>query len=212
MITTMPWHHSWCADPRALPLADRHYSRQKPGSNQFVPPGRRCVFLTENADALTVDLAGYDAYWASPLCQGYSVTQNIWQRDYPLLIEPIRARLQRTGKPWIIENVVGAPLDGVTLCGVMFGLRVQRHRVFESNCLLLQPPHMPHRGACAPTGRPPRGYEYMTVAGHFSDVAWARQCMGIDWMTREELAEAIPPAYSAYLGAQLLRYVTKDAA
>lgn len=136
------------------------------------------------------------------------MTQNIWGRTYPDLIAPGRALMEATDKPWIIENVVGAPLHNpILLCGESFGLRVLRHRLFESNCLLLAPPHMPHRGTCAQAGRPVQAHRYMTVAGHFSEMATARAAMGIDWMTRDELAQAIPPAYSRYLGAQLLRYV-----
>src|SRR6478609_8846153 len=99
------------------------------------------------ADALEY-LAGhgheYDAIHASPPCQAYSVTRNIWKYDgkHPELIEPVRALLQATGLPYVIENVPGAPLHhSITLCGAMFGLRVYRHRLFESNVLLFQPPH-----------------------------------------------------------------------
>jgi DNA (cytosine-5)-methyltransferase 1 len=157
----------------------------------------------------------YDAIHASPPCQGYSRTRSIPGRDassYPLLIEDVRSLLIATGQPWVIENVPGAPLvSGVMLCGAMFGLRVYRHRLFESSVFLLAPPHMKHREKIGThklasyIGQPGA---MVTVAGHLFSREAGSVAMGIDWMTREELAEAIPPAYTEFIGTHLLAAVS----
>lgn len=160
--------------------------------------GRRFV----QADAMTFDLRGYDFVWASPPCQRYSNAQRIMKNDHPDLIEPIRRRLIAAGIPYCIENVVGAPLlDPIELCGAMFPrLLVYRHRLFECSFPVEQPAHPEHRWPLRKMGRPPRDREFMHVVGHFSDVKRAREAMGIDWMTRETLREAIPPEYATYIG------------
>jgi DNA (cytosine-5)-methyltransferase 1 len=120
-----------------------------------------------------------------------------------------------TRRPYLIENVRGAPLRGaVLLCGAMFDLRVYRHRLFESNVLLMVPPHPRHRES---TGAH-RGYSYrhpfVCVAGHNFHLAEGKAAMGITWMgTRRELSQAVPPAYTHHLGLQLRRYLedTPDA-
>ena len=141
---------------------------------------------------------------ASPPCQGYSVTRHIHGNEYPMLIPDIRKALEATGRPYVIENVIGAPLDGITLCGTMFGLKTYRHRIFESNILLMQPPHAKHRERVIQTGRPAKEGQFMTVAGHIASVDYARRIMGIDWMNRNELSQAIPPAYTKFIGQQLM--------
>ncbi len=177
-------------------------------------------FLSENGHK-------FDAIVASPPCQGYSRMRHLpWFKDrvYPMLIEQTRDALTALGKPWVIENVEGAPLIGITLCGTMFGLKVYRHRLFESSHLLLQPPHTVHgRGindraigsnaeGWVPTMRGKgtringlRGNpEICIVAGHFSDMDRAKAAMGIDWMNRDGLSQAIPPAYTKFIGDQLM--------
>jgi DNA (cytosine-5)-methyltransferase 1 len=147
----------------------------------------------------------FDAIHASPPCQAYSVTQNIHGREYPELVEPMRAALNASDKPYVIENVVGAPLHtSIELCGLMFGLQVYRHRRFESNVMLFQPAHQRHVAACTQVGRRPKDGEFMTVAGHFADIKAARIAMQIPWMTRDELAQAIPPAYTKCIGDQVM--------
>lgn len=149
--------------------------------------------------------AEFDAIHASPPCQCYSVTQNIWhnQAKHPDLVVPTREALIATGRPYVIENVPGAPLvNPIVLCGAMFGLHVYRHRLFESNTLLLAPSHVRHV-ARASYGRRPKADEFYTITGHFADVVGARMAMGIDWMTRDELSQAIPPAYTEHIGKQL---------
>lgn len=160
------------------------------------------------ADALTVSLEGFDAYHASPTCKGFSVSANFHhsQGRHANLIPALRARLAATGKPYIIENVAGAPLlKSLMLCGAMFGLNVVRHRYFESNMRLIQPRHPRHMKRAGKPGAIPAPDEYWCVGGHFGHKEEAAAAMGIDWMTRrDDISQAIPPAYTEFLGRQLL--------
>lgn len=180
-------------------------------------PMPRYPFEFVQADALEYVAAHgheFDAIHASPPCQGYSSMRHVTGKEYPLLIEDIRSLLQATGKPYVIENVEGAPLDGLTLCGTMFDLKVFRHRIFESSVFMLQPPHIKHSlfGIAAKQGRPPcKRRQYMTITGHFSDQVSAKKAMGIDWMNRGELAEAIPPAYTEWIGQYLIEAIGNKA-
>lgn len=147
----------------------------------------------------------FDAIHASPPCQHYSVTHTIHATyKYPDLVAPVRALLGLSGLPYVIENVPNAPLmDPIVLCGEMFGLGFIRHRLFESNWTLARPAHVAHR-------RP--GDSYMTIAGHWSGIADGREAMGIEWMSRDELSQAISPAYTEWIGAQLMASVLQVAA
>lgn len=155
----------------------------------------------------------FDAIHASPPCQGYSVTQSIHGKTYPRLIDDVRAALQATGKPYVIENVPGAPLQNpVELCGVMFGLRVYRHRLFETSWFQLAPPHTPHpKGSTTNSAGAfssfANGATHLSVAGHNFSVQDAKVAMSIDWMTQYGLAQAIPPAYTEYIGRYLLEVI-----
>lgn len=146
----------------------------------------------------------------SPPCQAYTLCQRIRDNEHPDLVGPTRDAMIAAGRPYIIENVEGSPLlDPVLLCGAMFpGLRVYRHRLFESDVALWEPPHPAHSAPLTKMGRPPRPGEFMHVVGNFSGVAQARAAMGIDWMVRDELRESIPPAYTEYLGRQLIATLT----
>jgi DNA (cytosine-5)-methyltransferase 1 len=145
---------------------------------------------------------------ASPPCQAYTRLSAMTKKEYPELIPQTRAALIANGRPWIMENVKGAPLlDPVELCGSQFGLKVYRHRIFESSHLLLGLPHYPHRdktpkGGTRGNNISPKGF--ICVAGHFSNVPYARLAMGINWMNRDELAQAIPPAFTQFLGMQII--------
>jgi DNA (cytosine-5)-methyltransferase 1 len=162
----------------------------------------------------------YDIIHASPPCQGYSshVTSRDSQysrtrgKNEPRLIETTRAALKATGKPYVIENVMGARraiYGNLLLCGTMFGLPITRHRLFECSLLLPQP----HHDSCRGTGRAfakRRGWDArdMTVTGKGrrsgTTQRW-KEIMGINWtVTQAELTEAIPPAYTNYIGTQLL--------
>lgn len=148
------------------------------------------------------------AYHASPPCQAYSATQQLQNNEHPDLVADTRKLLQATGKPYAIENVPGSPLiDPVVLYGTMFGLRVNRPRLFECSFtvpFMLAPPPAPQ----AKMGRPPRWKgDFIQPVGNFSAVDYARDAMGIDWMTRDELAQAIPPAYTEYIGKYLMEHI-----
>jgi DNA (cytosine-5)-methyltransferase 1 len=180
------------------------------------------------ADALEYLAAhgrGFDAVHASPPCQRYTVGRHIHGSDgrHPDLVAACRAALIASGRPWVIENVPGSPLvQPVTLCGLMFGLGVLRHRLFESSALLFAPAH-PRHPASLTTGtltakRGGRGNGYSTgehglvcVAGNnFVREAGAR-AMGVGWpMTRRELANAIPPAYAEWVGRQLIALLQQN--
>jgi DNA (cytosine-5)-methyltransferase 1 len=160
----------------------------------------------------------FDMIHASPPCQAYSITCHIHgkSKSYPDLIGATRAALRATGKPYVIENVPGSPLvNPVKLRGDMFGLRVLRERWFETNPWLLSPP-MPPRPKDAYTNVS-RGYSsfsagatYICVAGHNFSRADGAKAMAIDWMqARDELAQAIPPAYTEYIGKQMIRVIAE---
>lgn len=165
-----------------------------------------------------------DAIHASPPCQRHSVMSGCrpgLADTYPDLIDTTRDHLQTTGLPWVIENVEGArPFmrNPITLCGHMFGLKLYRHRLFElseyswatGSSDMAHPPHQPehprHIVPVAPAGHYKPGH-IITVTGHTSPIHLAREAMGIDWMNRAELGEAIPPAYTEYVGARLLQQI-----
>jgi len=152
-------------------------------------------------------LQQFELIWASPPCQGYSVANNCQKKDYPKLIPDVRQYLLQSGRRYVIENVVGAPLiNPILLCGAMFGLKTYRHRLFESRPEdeLRFPTNHPKHQQKAARGRKPGKDDFMTVFGHFSDQKRAREAMGISWMTRDELGEAIPPVYSEFIGRQFL--------
>lgn len=166
-----------------------------------IEPQPRYPYDFLQLDVLELDqrtLREAEVIHASPPCQLYSVTKTLHSVEYPDLIPPVREMLQATGRPYIMENVEPAPLiDPVFLCGTMFGLKVLRHRLFETNLPLTTPMHPEHD----PAG------SYVTVAGNQFRMAEARPAMGIDWMSKHELAESIPPAYTEYLGREALSYL-----
>lgn len=177
-------------------------------------PQPRYPFTFHQADALTFPLDGYDAIHASPPCQAFSDLQKQSKLTYPDLITPIRQRLlsNAPGVPYVIENVEGAPLlDPIILCGTMFpGLRVIRHRLFESNVSLTVPPHPKHPLVFtfdrrkAHFGKLDQNKAFVQVTGGGNcSVKNASEAMGIDWMQKSELNEAIPPAYTEYIGLQI---------
>jgi DNA (cytosine-5)-methyltransferase 1 len=152
------------------------------------------------------DLSRYDLIHASPPCERYSAMTTCrpgLAEQYPDLVGPVRDALQRTGIDYIIENVPQAPLrNAVTLCGSSFGLALYRHRLFESNLPLVAPAHRRHTIPTSDAGHWRPG-TIISVTGHCAPIALAKAAMGIDWMRREELVEAIPPAYTRFLGGQL---------
>lgn len=154
--------------------------------------------------------AGFDAIHASPPCQAYSACLNFANanHDHPDLVAPTRDALIATGLPYVIENVVGAPLINPTmLCGEMFNLRLHRHRLFETSFFFLAPRHSGHLGRSGKMGRTPKPEEYIVPTGHFGGMEIAKAAMEIDWMTRDEITQAIPPAYTEFIGRQLLAHL-----
>ena len=243
------------------------------------PQPRHCGDEFIQADALEyLEAHGheYDAIHASPPCQGYSIMRNLpWlkDREYPLLIKPTRDLLIRVGKPWVLENVMGAKwgcknlvniseqlgyditdhgMKAGYLCGGMFGLPFRRHRLFETlfYWLSLEHPNHTTRSILMPVGnsRTPGQRTTFTDSsgrvrtndsklslptkesglqgslaqwqgngaqkngvgiGHAAGWKLAAKAMGIDWMRREELTQALPPIYTEYIGTQLMSYLNE---
>lgn len=173
-----------------------------------IKPQPRYPFEFHQADALTFPLGGFDFIWASPPCQAFSLAGQQWRKagkEYPDLIEPTRIRLKASGIPYVIENVPGAPLiNPIALNGAMFGMRLRRVRIFESSVPLLFHLLPDDAPMVFRMGRRPKPHEAIVPVGHFSDVPRAQREMGIDWMGQKELAQAIPPAYSEFIGRQIL--------
>jgi len=158
----------------------------------------------------------FDAVHASPPCQAYTQAALTWRRrgkEYPRLIEPTRELLRATGLPWVLENVPDAPIRAdYILCGCMVDLELRRERWFETSWRGFEMSH-PHRHT----------HPVVSVVGHGTP-SWVRErlgrnptiaeyraAMGIDWMNRNELSEAIPPAYTEFIGSRLLSVVEQAA-
>jgi DNA (cytosine-5)-methyltransferase 1 len=160
----------------------------------------------------------FDAIHASPPCQAYVQRNKNLQTKHPKLIEWTRRYLKEAGLPYIIENVEGAPLiDPIVLCGTMFGLPLRRHRLFESNVelrLLCECDHWgtvaggQFAGVYAFGGKGRRHGPGIRDPKNEPGPAW-EDAMGIHWMTKRELTQAIPPNYTAFLGLQLQTGVLK---
>lgn len=176
-------------------------------------PGKRYPFTYLRQDVLTLDvsfLQQFDLIHASPPCQTFSITKNLRiaqgkQSDKLDLVEPVRALLIASGKPYIIENVPGAPLiNPITVCGSAFGLKVRRHRIFESN-VALRGTQCDHKAQGRPIGVYGSLRDEIPGGGKTANsIEEAREAMGIDWLIWTELVEAIPPHYTEYLGRQVL--------
>lgn len=167
-------------------------------------------FIQADALAILDDVSycrQFDLIHASPQCERYSVTASLHDNEYPDDIPIVREKLKKIGRPYVIENVPGAPLQNyVMLCGSMFGLGVIRHRLFECSPEIYFPPYTcgcgdgstnSHRGLST-------GGKYITVAGNNYKADEGRRAMGIDWMPRRTLSKAIPPAYTKWIGEQML--------
>lgn len=183
-----------------------------------IRPQPRYPFAFVQGDALEYLAAHgreFDAIHASPPCQAYTTLRAVDKRDYADFIPETRRLLVASGRPFVIENVPGAPLlSPIRLCGAMFnGLRVYRHRLFESNLLLPEPGHPKGLHKIKATGTQ-RGRKAHYEAGGFITITgdvgtYCGGAMDIDWMNGNELSQAIPPAYTAWLGyfviAELLK-------
>lgn len=177
-----------------------------------IRPQKHYPFEFTQADALQFmsspcSLAGFDAVHASPPCQRYSRitgSRKGGELKHPDLVDPTRKMLIASGLPYIIENVVGAPLiDPIMLCGWTFGFETYRHRLFEGSFPLTAPVHKRHETPASSAGNWKPG-TFISIAGHFAPVAMGRTALDIDWMTQGELAESVPPYFTEYVGRQLL--------
>lgn len=173
----------------------------------------------------------FDAIHASPPCQLYSSSRTLAGHhgaEYPDLLEPTRDALMELGKPWVIENVPGAPMsDYIQLCGSQFGMvapdvdgvtvQLRRHRWFESSAWLVSPgpcnhlPDMPtasvmgYGGAFSPEWRDRRRASPGPGGkGYVPALSVCRELMGVDWTNKRELSESIPPTYTVWIGSQLM--------
>ena len=179
--------------------------------------------LVMDALAALRGLDGFDAIHASPPCQAYTSMRHMGKGagdGAPDLVDATREALERTGLPWVMENVAGSPLrNPLVLCGSSFGLGVRRHRLFESSELIFGTPcrhkDMPRpiavygdhpqspgeRGTYRPQSPGERGTYRVNRA---RTLAQGQEAMGIDWMPWKRLTQAIPPAYTEWIGRQLL--------
>lgn len=176
-----------------------------------IAPQPEYPFLFVQADALEYPLGGVDFIWASPPCQAHTTLRGLGKANAADLdlIPAVRERLVQSGIPYVIENVVGAPLySPLMLCGSMFGLAVRRHRLFEASfpagllasslaCSCRSRKNIAVYGK-APGHRLPDGVQRARSVEH------GREAMGIDWMSWRPLTQAIPPAYSRFLAQMWL--------
>jgi DNA (cytosine-5)-methyltransferase 1 len=192
-----------------------------------IEPQPNYPFEFHQADAITFPTDGFDAIHASPPCQYYTRLRSLpWlrDRDYWRSIPPTMDKLRPLAVPWIVENVESrAAKDDLgsafMLCGQMFGLQfgdgrpLYRHRLFASSFMMLAPGHPTHRGVIVPgpllkdRGRLNNGY---VIGGH--QTVDGAGPMRIDWMKPKEVAQAIPPVYTEWLGERLLAAVKERAA
>lgn len=195
-----------------------------------IAPQPNYPFEFHQADALTFPLEGFDAIHASPPCQAFTHARLLGHRgrtDHPRLIEAMRQRLEEADLPYVIENVEGARgemREPYLLCGSGFGLDVQRHRLFETNFPLMVPAcqhgawvERRHPGTPRHDGSRPLSRVVNPMASKCSHEAFA-DAMGVDWMPKRgfrptnELREAIPPAFTEYVGTWMLAHLRAKAA
>ena len=177
--------------------------------------GKRYPFKFIRANVLEIladieFLNGFDIIHASPPCQTHSITKNLRIAQGKStskidLIPETRAGLIQSSKPFIIENVMGSPLiNPIMLCGSAFGLKVRRHRIFESN-IKLTGSLCDHKKQGRPVGVYGSLNDEIPNGGKTAKtITEAREVMGIEWGIWTELVEAIPPVYTEYLGKQMI--------
>ena len=183
-----------------------------------IAPQKNYPFTFVQADALKppFDLWQFDFIWASPPCQDYSALKGLAGEKRGKFIPAVREMLKLAGIPFVIENVVGSELQNpIRLCGSSFGLGVWRHRLFECSHSQIFVPECRHELCPKPidvtgTGGPFAGVR-KTGGGGISrkpdNLNHARSVMGIDWMSRRELSQAIPPAYGEFIGKAVLKHI-----
>ena len=202
------------------------------------PQSRYCGEQFINTDALGPDMTyeflhSFDFIWASPPCQAFTALRHLPSaKDHPNRIPETRARLISARVPYCIENVEGAPLGDsgflIMLCGSMFGLQtadgravLQRHRLFETSFSIpLRPacqhgtvsigvPRISRARAITVTGSTPQTNTVRNLQREVFTTQQAREAMGIDWMPMSALSQAIPPAYSEFIGRQAMEYIRR---
>ena len=165
----------------------------------------------------------FDAIHASPPCQAFSRTKTLHTNEHPDLIEPTRQALEESGKPYVIENVVGAPLiDPIKLTGQHFAmlapdvdgvmLKLVRARLFESNVTLAPPNqyatnrHITTASVYGAGGgwTPAHRDNPARRGGYIPHIDVVKRLLGIDWMTKHELSQSIPPRFTEHIGRQML--------
>lgn len=177
------------------------------------------------ANALTYPLDGFDVVVASPPCKARTVATAVNRSRFPTLFDPhpdllppTLARLSTLDVPWVVENVPGVEVEGhgtpLLLCGSMFGLRVRRHRLFWSNVELTAPGPCRHAEQGQVVGVYGHGGAWTRTAAGGGGVkvsgAEAADALGIDWTTWQPgLSQAIPPAYTRWIGSQLLDHLAR---
>jgi DNA (cytosine-5)-methyltransferase 1 len=183
-----------------------------------VKSGKRYPFtyIKKDFKTLTVeDLQNYDVIHASPPCQTFSITKNLRiaqnkKTDKEDLLDVTRQLLIDSGKPYVLENVPGAPLrNPIQLCGSVFNLQVRRHRLFESN-MPLKGSGCDHKQQGRPVGIYGSLNDKIPGGGQTAKtIEIAREAMGINWMIWTELVEAIPPMYTEFIGKQVMTYLQR---
>lgn len=196
-----------------------------------IRPQPRYPFRFVQGDALRPPfrLEDFDFVWASPPCQAHTSLKTMHNaREHEDLIPQTRELLAGCGRPWVIENVPGAPMErSVVLCGTMFGLgsgdaELRRHRHFETSFLMLSPSCQ--HGSRGATGglRDRRRTRTIGIYGEGCrdsrrkndkgipdfNLEHGREAMGIEWMSLAELCQAIPPAYSEFIGRAALAHIS----
>lgn len=176
-----------------------------------IAPQPHYPFEFHQADALSFSPDGFDAVHASPPCQAFTAYRRAGLvGEHPDLIDAIRQKLTEWGGPWVIENVVGAPLvDPILICGSMFDppLDVQRHRLFETNWPCFPPTECRHdlwTPRFPPASNRTNLRRTVEIGVGRIPMEIQKWAMDVSWMSRKELTEAIPPAYTEWIGLRLL--------
>ncbi|WP_440296520.1 hypothetical protein [Humibacter sp.] len=179
--------------------------------------GEAIPFTHKDGTVEWLVLSDFAAIHGSPPCQLYTVANNIHGREHPDLLAPTRELLIEVGLPWVLENVPGSPMENyVMLCGLALGIGVKRHRYFESSVFIMGAPECPR-------GHPgdwliifgntiaERGHVVGRAKGggpkirrKNAGLVRGRKAMEMPWASSHGLSEAIPPAYTEFIGAQLL--------
>ncbi len=181
-----------------------------------IEPQPRYPFKFIQADALDY-LAQhgreYDFIHASPPCQKFTRARKLQGNEHHDFIPDTRRLIALAHKPFVIENVEEAPLlNPYRLCGVMFGMKTYRHRLFETNFKMMVPHHAEHAESSVKMGRPISGEDFIHIVGHFSGVPIARRVMGMPWANQYGLAQAVPPAYTRWIAQQWMSAKPEPAA